>query len=258
MGAPRALVIACLVVLPAFSGCTIPGLGNGGLIQRNPGDAARDIISASTYSRLIVEIDYEAGGEANSNAVSLMETRLLANTGKIHVEVVREAGVAGKGAGAKYSFDEVNRLMQGVRSRSTGGDTAVIHVLYLNGGSTTDQGSSQVLGAAYCATCIVMFKGNIRENSRSDGSLPISGKPEEKVLEGAVLVHEVGHLLGLVNVGTPMQTAHEDPEHKGHSVNRDSVMYWAVDSTNVLAAFGLDDIPDDFDLEDKNDLRAQR
>ncbi|MBI4393042.1 MAG: hypothetical protein HY556_04480 [Euryarchaeota archaeon] len=242
------------MVLPAFSGCTIPGLGNGGLIQRNPGDAAKDIVSGSTYSRLVVEIDYEVGGDPNSEAVNLMENRLLANTGKIDIDVVKEAGVAGKGAGAKYTFDEVNRLMQGARSRSTGGDTAVIHVLYVNGGSTTDQGSSQVLGAAYCATCIVMFKGNIRENTRSDGSLPITGKPEEKLVESAVLVHEVGHIMGLVNVGTPMVTPHEDSAHKGHSISKQSVMYWEVDSTRLLTAFGLDDIPDDFDQNDKADL----
>ncbi|MBI4393831.1 MAG: hypothetical protein HY556_08575 [Euryarchaeota archaeon] len=61
-----------------------------------------------------------------------------------------------------------------------------------------------------------------------------------------------------MNIATSILVVHEDASQKGHSANKDSVMYWAVDSTNVLAAFGLDDIPDDFDLEDKNDLRAIR
>lgn len=258
MGSQRALLLALIVVLPAFGGCTIPGLSGGGIVQRNPGDAAKDIVRGIPYSKLVVELDYQGGADANGNALSLLETRLRDNTAKGEIEIVREASVAGKASGAKYTFDEIRRITEEVRSRFSGGDTAVIHVLYLNGGSTEDVGNERILGAAYCATCIVMFKGNVRDNSRQDGSLPLTAKPEERLLEGAVLVHELGHILGLVNAGTPMVVPHEDPEHKGHSSNRGSVMYWAVDSTNVLAAFGLDDIPSDFDENDRTDLEALR
>ena len=35
-------------------------------------------------------------------------------------------------------------------------------------------------------------------------------------VESAVLNHEFGHLFGLVDVGSPMQIDHEDPESQAH------------------------------------------
>ena len=68
-------------------------------------------------------------------------------------------------------------------------------------------------------------------------------------------MHEVGHLLGLVDL--VLDTGRADPEHPGHSSNRSSVMYWAVESTlitDVLAGGP----PRDFDADDLRDLAAIR
>jgi hypothetical protein len=39
-----------------------------------------------------------------------------------------------------------------------------------------------------------------------------------------------------VNLGTRMQTPHEDAQHPGHSANAQSVMYYAVESSQSLAS----------------------
>ena len=50
---------------------------------------------------------------------------------------------------------------------------------------------------------------------------------------------------------------HEDKDHPGHSNNEDSVMYWAVESSdigNIISG----DLPDEFDQDDKNDLSGMK
>ena len=60
----------------------------------------------------------------------------------------------------------------------------------------------------------------------------IRSRPSVEDVENSVLVHEVGHLLGLVNLyQSPVD--HEDPDHPGHSNNDESVMYWAIESADV-------------------------
>ena len=44
-----------------------------------------------------------------------------------------------------------------------------------------------------------------------------------------------------------------DEEHKGHSNNEDSVMYWAIESANIGNII-TGQLPDDFDADDLNDL----
>jgi hypothetical protein len=70
-----------------------------------------------------------------------------------------------------------------------------------------------------------------------------------------VVTHEVGHLLGLVDL--VLHTGRQDPEHPGHSRNQQSVMFWAVESsliTDVLTGGP----PTNFDDDDRADLAAIR
>ena len=68
-----------------------------------------------------------------------------------------------------------------------------------------------------------------------------------------MLVHEVGHLLGLVNLVYQSPVDHEDPDHPGYLGNDDSVMYWAIESVDV-GNFIFGSWPNDFDNDDRNDL----
>ena len=72
-------------------------------------------------------------------------------------------------------------------------------------------------------------------------------------IENSVLVHEFGHLLGLVNLVYKSPVDHEDKDHPGHSNNEDSVMYWAIESAN-LGNIITGELPDEFDNDDLNDL----
>lgn len=70
-----------------------------------------------------------------------------------------------------------------------------------------------------------------------------------------MLKHELGHLLGLVNVGTPLQSGHKDDQHGKHCSNRKCLMYYVVDSKNPFRLLLKRQLPE-LDQECLDDLRA--
>jgi hypothetical protein len=74
-------------------------------------------------------------------------------------------------------------------------------------------------------------------------------------LEQAVDTHELGHVLGLVDLAR--DTGRADRDHPGHSTNTRSVMYWAVESS-LIGQVLTGPPPRDFDAADLADLEALR
>lgn len=54
--------------------------------------------------------------------------------------------------------------------------------------------------------------------------------------EAAAVLHELGHLFGLVN-GTGEGEDREDKDHPRHARDEDSVMHWAVETPSLLNVF---------------------
>ena len=75
----------------------------------------------------------------------------------------------------------------------------------------------------------------------------------ELELESAVLMHEFGHVLGLVNNGTPMTQNHEG--ESGHCDNEDCLMFYAAETGDMLAILGGGSIPT-LDEQCLDDLQA--
>ncbi|MGQ0536020.1 MAG: hypothetical protein ACT4PT_08100, partial [Methanobacteriota archaeon] len=178
------------------------------------------------------------------------------------VTLETDASIPPKGASYRYSIAELRAIEAAHRSRHTEGDTAALYVLYLDGAFERDGSDARVLGVAYQGSSIAIFKGNVRSASRDDctGLLcPPGTDPEERFVERAVLIHEFGHILGLVNHGIPMVQPHEDANSPGHSTNERSVMYYAVESTLVANLFDDgESIPNEFDAMDKADMNAAK
>lgn len=246
-------VLACtLLAALLMSGCTT--ILNAPGDRTGPGERAGDYLRAQPYARILVELDYVNGAEPEQSALNLFEQRLEAATGK-PVDVVRTPGVTGQGANHRYTLEELAALEGTFRGQFSNGDRAVLYVLWVDGGFQRDTDSTKTLGAAYRGSSLAMFKANLRFASRA-GPLDLT-KPPIVEVEQSVFVHELGHVLGLVNLGTPMVRPHEDAGHKGHSDNQGSVMYWAVETDAIGSILGQTP-PDDFDAEDKADLQAMR
>lgn len=112
---------------------------------------------------------------------------------------------------ARSSFDDAG-----------GPDTLTTHVMLLDGQPPT----ADVLGLSWDRTHVALFTDVIVSYCTAGPGDPTRICPE---MERSILLHEIGHQIGLVNSGLPMVSDHEDPEHAGHDVNPDCLMYWAYE-----------------------------
>jgi hypothetical protein len=108
-------------------------------------------------------------------------------------------------------------------------------------------GDTGVLGVAARGDVAAIFTDQVKS-----ASTPLVGSGG---IETAVVTHEVGHLMGLVDLY--LHTGRQDPDHPGHSTDTQSVMYWAVES-NLVADLLQGGPPKDFDSADLADLQTIR
>lgn len=233
-----ATVTGLLLLSTLVSGCLRGVLGD---------DTAHDLVSGEKYSKLVVEIDHASGFAPRSAATELLQTR-------INERLTKPGGVTFASlepftaSDTEYTIDEIRAKERQLRDTYASHDTTVLYILYLNGHSASDDDDGKVLGVHYNPGAIAIFKNTI---DTSGGTFGVGADAVEK----AVLVHEFGHAIGLVNNGIPMVTPHEDAGHRGHSTNEDSVMYWAVENTLGIQGL-LGTIPNQFDENDIADVRA--
>lgn len=104
-------------------------------------------------------------------------------------------------------------------------------IFFLNGYSDNDPG---IIGFHISNTKIMaIFKDVIKSSGSGVGNLDVV----PKYVEQATLIHEMGHALGLVNNGLPMQEKHQDSENGAHCSNPDCVMYYSNEGTSSMINF---------------------
>ncbi len=103
--------------------------------------------------------------------------------------------------------------------------------LWLDGYLEVDgEAQTSILGVSISGTDVIaMFKPVIASTSELE---PIAAFSEQ-----AVILHEVGHALGLVNNGVEMVADHQDTENGHHCTNDRCVMYYANEGAEDLAEF---------------------
>lgn len=245
--AAPALFALLLVAAPALAGCMdfLSPAGPGGA-----GDWAGEFLSDDTYRSLTIEVDAIEGHAPAQSAMDLLRQRAEERLRKPDgIELTPDDAIPT--SQARWSVEEIRSLEDRHRDLRKEGSNAVLYVLYLDG---EFEGGSGVVGLAYSASSFAIFKERIQELSRDQP--PLVGVTARDV-ERSVVVHELGHLLGLVDNGIPMCTPHEDPDHEHHSDNNDSVMFWAVERnpfSNFVQRFDTTP-PTQFDSDDICDMR---
>ena len=248
----RVLCLSLSLLLASLSGC-IGDMGDGGLFGSDdedelfgiPGGLTLACLQSSKFTNMMIEIDYTEGYEPQSETLSTLKSRIESVCDK-------PGGVTIKTTqtdfdhGDIWSADDVREIGRDTReTQPQDGSTLRWHLLFPNGSYE----NSGVLGVAVDASTAAIFLDDVRDAE------PWHGRPSAEAIETAVTVHEVGHLLGLVNLVYTSPVAHEDSEHPGHSNNEDSVMYWAIEAGD-LSSFVSNDVPNDFDSDDRADLAA--
>jgi hypothetical protein len=209
-----------------------------------------DFLSQGKYTNLIIEINYISGyaptDESLNNLVNFLQQRINKPNGIS----ITKTEISVPNTGAYYNLDQIQDIEYAHRKMITSGSTLTAYILYLDkeyAGTASSQ--SKVLGINYENSSIVIFENTIAQFS---GGLT---QPSKSLLETTVTEHEFGHVLGLVNNGTPMQTPHQDVANGRHCNNTSCLMYYAVETSDVIKNL-LSSTPPDLDANCLNDLRA--
>ncbi|MAC28211.1 MAG: hypothetical protein CMH59_17325 [Myxococcales bacterium] len=179
-------------------------------------------LRADLADELVLEVDAAEGAGPTEAVLADFMSSLGAIVDKPGGIRVVESDVLPPRGEAPWTLDELRTL--GVE-RFDGAGPATLQLLYVDGRFRVDG----VLGVALSRRSLVVFRETVQAVCEGRGGL-LGADAACRVAEGTVLLHETGHVLGLVNAGLPMQSDHEDPEHPGHDVDPNCVMYWAYES----------------------------
>jgi hypothetical protein len=211
----------------------------------HPGASARDLLSDSLYTSLTVQIQYidsAAPDKTTVNNLKMMLVKYLNKPGGIYI-LSRQI----KPSSTLFTVDGIKGIEEKNRTVFTNGRNLGVYVLFVNGYYAAD---SLVLGVTYRNTSMVIFANSINDISKSD-SISTS------ILTSTVLEHEFGHLMGLVDEGTPMIVNHRDPDHGNHCINPLCLMYYAgTDASYNLGQNGWGTAVPELDSNCVADLRA--
>lgn len=243
------LLSAFIILL--VTGCSKSGLGYSNnpdipdyLHNRSVGASARELLSASQYTSVIIEVQYMTGFAPDGAALTHIQNMLASvvnKPGGITI-ITKEIPAA---ANTTLSLSEVVNIEKQNRTAFTTGSQLALYILYTNG----DYTENSVLGVAYKNTSCVLFGKKINDNS---GAI---GQASRTKLVATVAEHEIGHLLGLVDLGSAMQTAHKDGAHGNHCANSNCLMYYATETSDIFGFLITGNIPS-FDANCKADLTA--
>lgn len=233
---------ACPVEIPAEM--DPEGLDDGSSISEG---SQLDGVGAEAFTylrgdtpRLVIEVHAAEGHELSPKALAHLQAaagHVLDKPGGIEVQTHTF-----QADDESYSVEDITELTEQRRETShTPGETASLFVLVLNGEFV----EGPVVGVAYSGTAFAVFTEQIEQ-----GTPPAT---DSEPFERAVLVHELGHLLRLLNVGYTSPREREHPEQPHHSAREDSVMHPAVQGTGLIGVLG-DGPPDMFDADDLADL----
>ncbi|MCF8338798.1 MAG: hypothetical protein K9I74_12550 [Bacteroidales bacterium] len=252
-------LIAFLLVLGLTTSCTDeeePSPDNGGddngddnvqnYHKKPVGYSANDLLASEEFKQLQIEIiyvqNYAPEDASIQNLTNFLQNRLNKPDGiTISTTAIESPGLA------PYSTDDILQVEGNKRTAFNSGNTLTVYGFIADG---KFEQNDNALGVAYRNTSFTLFGSKIEENS---GGI---NQPSKALLESTVMNHELSHLLGLVNNGTPMQNDHQDEEHGHHCDNEDCLMYWTAETGDIVSSLvGADDPPS---LDDNciDDLQA--
>lgn len=199
---------------------------------------------------LLVEVAAVAGRAPLPGTLDHLRTTLANVTGKA---VVVTGPTVLQPQGGAYGERDLERIHEATAFFSEGGfldgRRVVLRVLYLDGRMAADDEEHSTLGRSLMADGVIA----IFRDSYSSAYRVANGTKAPAVadMDRHVLLHEVGHALGLVGNGAPMVRDRMAPDNPGHSRSPESVMYFHPPMTpdqrvsgKVSATFDQDDLAD--------------
>ncbi|TVZ16898.1 hypothetical protein JM81_3170 [Maribacter sp. MAR_2009_72] len=167
------------------------------------GDSANDILSNSTYDKLLIEIGYVEGFRPTATAMTQFTDYLREYTFKEDIEIIYNE--LPSPVEDELTLQEIVELETKNRTAFNTGSTLAIYIYFADSPAEGDdlEGGLVTLGAVYRNTSMIIHEITVRKLAARSSSI------NNEDVETATLNHEFGHLFGLVNLGTDMVNDHE-------------------------------------------------
>lgn len=196
--------------------------------KKTLGASAHDLLSDDKFDSMIIEIVYVEGFEPSATAITNFVSFLNSRINKPGGISIEKRAIPSPG-NTTYTNAQIIAIEDANRIHYNDGSQIAVWAFFADAKSSTDTNTSVVLGTAYRNTSFVIYENTVKK--LSGGAF----KPSTTVLETIVIEHEFGHILGLTNAGTALQSDHEDPNHKRHCDVESCLMYWESESgSNIL------------------------
>ncbi len=186
------------------------------------GTSAHDLLTAVPYSSLTIEIQYMPGFAPDNSSVNDLKNFLNQYINKPNGIKVVEESIPASGKPA-LSLKDVVSIEKKNRTAFSGNNQIAVHILITDG--TYD--SSAIFATSYWNTSICVFGKTVLDNSGRAGQITTPN------LFSVLFEHEFGHLLGLVNQGSPMQSNHQDVANGAHCTNKKCLMYFDIETSAI-------------------------
>lgn len=205
--------------------------------KKTTGSSAHDLLSDDRFSSMVIEVVYVEGYAPTQTAISNFVNFIKARTYKPNGISVETRSIVSPGS-TKYAITDIRDIEDANRTKYNTDTTIAVWAFFADGESDQNTNDNVILGTAYRNTSFVIYENTVQDFSNSNF------EPKRSLLETTVITHEFGHILGLTNFGTDMQSDHEDSQHSKHCNVESCLMYWAAESgANISNMLGSNSAP---------------
>lgn len=196
------------------------------------GSSASDLLSDTNFRGLTIEIVSVQGFEPTAAAINTFRIFLEERLFKPDGITINQRSVSSSGL-APFNVEKIKQIETTTRTQFNEGDEITVYIYFADGTNEEDTNTRVTLGTAYLNTSMVIYEGTLRNLSSNPNA------PMLSTIEAAALNHEFAHLLGLVNIGTSLQSQHEDTESRGHCNVQSCLMESAIEfETGMMNMLG--------------------
>ena len=195
--------------------------------KKSVGQSANDLLSDAQFDELRLEVLYVAGQSPTSGSITNLENFINEYFNKPAGVVITQREISIENQNT-YTVSDIIEIEDANRQEFNSGSSIAVTAIFLDGEYAGNTENGSVLGIAYRNTSFVIFEATIREFSQQVFA------PSLTTLESTVIQHELGHLMGLVNNGTSLQSNHHDSANGAHCNVDGCLMYWQAETGEGL------------------------
>ncbi len=178
------------------------------------GDSANDILSNTHFNKLTLEMAYVKGFKPSNEGIANFVSFIKSITFKEDISIVyQELDSPNE---TDLTIEEVDNLEKKNRTIYNDSTNLSIYIYFADAPYYNDDESknAMTLGVVYRNTSMVIYQSSIKKLAAKSPVIT------ESTIETATLNHELGHLMGLVNLGSTMVHNHEEmiTNDKGETV----------------------------------------